>query len=69
MKPRELKAKIASYCYLTGHNKEYLAHRCNMSLATFYKRLDEPFKFSLDEFSRLSKALGLTEEEKLLMIA
>lgn len=69
MKPKELKAKVAYYCYFTGHKKEYLACLCGMSLSTFYKRLDEPSTLSLGELSKLSKALGLTDEEKLLLIA
>ena len=69
MKPKELRAKVACYCYLTGHKKEYLAYLCGMSLSTFYKRLEEPSTFSLGELSKLSTALGLTDEEKLLLIA
>lgn len=69
MKPKELRAKVAYYCYFTGHKKEYLAYLCGMSLSTFYKRLEEPSTFSLGELSKLSKVLGLTDEEKLLLIA
>lgn len=69
MTSRELKAKVAYFEKLTGYNKEYMAKKCGMGLATFYNRLNNPSAFTVKELRALGNLLNFTDNNYLAFVA
>ena len=68
MTSRELNAKVSYYVSYNGYSKAYLASLCGMSLTTFYTKLRNPKKFSVEEIAKLAKALKLSDQDKLKLL-
>ncbi len=68
MTSRELNAKVSYYISYNGYTKTYLARLCGMSLTTFYTKLRNPKKFSVEEIAKLAKALKLSDQDKLKLL-
>lgn len=58
-----LKNVIRTYRELYGVSDEQLATAAYMSLSTFYRRLQNPAEFTLQELGRIVKRLQIPKEE------
>ena len=64
----ELRALVSYYLTKYNYTKSELALKVGVSPASFYRKLDNPKKFYLDEFLKLLEILNLTPEQKLKVV-
>ena len=68
-KTKLLNANIEYYLIMSGYNKEQLATKLGISLASFYNKVKDINKFSYPEIVKLFSLLKLDDETKLKLIA
>ena len=68
-KTRLLNANIEYYLIMSGYNKEQLACKLGMSLASLYNKMKDIDKFTYKEITILFSLLKLDDETKLKLIA
>jgi len=68
-KTKLLNANIEYYLIMSGYSKKQLASKLNISLASFYNKVNDINKFSYPEIVKLFSILKLDDETKLKLIA
>ena len=68
-KTTELRVRISDYLIRSGYNKEELAMKLGISLASLYNKMKDIDKFSFKEITILFSLLKLDDETRLKLVA